>query len=184
MAVSSPWLDISVKIDAENINWVNNVITEHSIGRRAEHANQLFSFFSKLPFLYIMPRNVNPVPGYITANKNNKILSSTKPLDFFYFISDRLNLSQEKIDARIPDNFEWSENDVLEFSKIPNSDNLYGPYAAYTHIRESRLLHQASKSQESQQFLYFLEGLRSWNESRFFEIMAQVMSQQFYKRVA
>jgi hypothetical protein len=177
LSVRAPWLDLEVAIDDEHRSDVHRAVERIAAGARAGAESGFLSFFAEHPLLHVLPRNVAGTFALYDAHPDNVVLYSDNPRDFMQFIARRLSIDANELP--LSEQYEWNLQAALDDSKIANAE-AYDPFAAYTHIRERRLLHQASRAAEANEFLRRLLEIRRDDEAEFFRIMANVLAQQYY----
>ncbi len=138
-------------------------------------------FFSSLPLLQSKPSAVtrNEPQALRAAAPSKMVLACSQPAAFYAAVGEVSVDQVLKEFPYLPTAWEWDWTDVADASRIPDT-NLYDPVAAYMALRCKRLLFQVSHAEDATRLLTWLVSQRKQDESRFFEAMAIVLSQQYY----
>ena len=181
--VSSPWLSLDVDVEDEQQANVRRVLDRITAGGElasdAEIQNFL-TFFADYPVLHAMPRVWGANAGVSYSSDAPELLDSAGPRQFLKLLNPFSDIDIDESFPYFPEKWEWDIDEIATESRIAGADDLYDPVSAYTAIRVRRLQFQIEQSKFAHELLQRIEALRDHDEPRFLQLLAIVLSQQFY----
>ncbi|WP_206957348.1 hypothetical protein [Trinickia acidisoli] len=181
--VTAPWLSLDVDVDDEQKIAVKRLLDRIASGVElssdAEIQNFL-AFFADYPVLHAAPRAFGSGGSIPYSSDAPELMRAKGPKQFLEALNPFPDIDIYDAFSYFPDTWEWNVDEIAAESRIAGSGTLFDPISVYTAIRARRLQFQIEQSKFAHELLENIEALRERDESRFFHLLAIVLSQQFY----
>lgn len=185
LTVDCPWLHVDVDIDEDQLSKTERVLVKvSSIDQNIDdgEVQEFLAFFADIPVLHTLPRKLQDNVGSgadIYDSKGTEILETVGPLDFIRKINTFSDVDAQSAFSYMPGKWEWDAQEVISASRIEGTD-LCDPVSAYTALRHKRMAFQIDYAKDAHSLLAHVNMLKKNDEKKFFAVMADILSQQYY----
>lgn len=174
----TPWLSCDFMGDNRKVSKIKVLLGQNkrssnktTVDKRIDKFTQNFAQY---PIYYVLPRKLKKSKEQIETWSKESLSSILRTRELIKMAEDnnqRLFPNEE---------WKWDIQDILNRSRLANSHQ-YDPYSVYTALRRNKLLDECNPHLNKTQALFAkLKILLHEDETKFFQLIALILSQQYY----